>query len=132
MTLKGTRILKVKRGSAAAKAGLAPGDSILTVNGHAIDDELAFRFYLSEKRLKLRILQSNGCERQVVLKLPEGADPGLQLEEFRTQTCNNACLFCFVDQLPPGVRMGLRVKDDDYRLSFLHGNYVTLTNVSEK
>ena len=132
MTLKGTRILKVKRGSAAAKAGLTPGDSILTVNGHAIDDELALRFYLSDERLKLCVLQSNGSERRVVLELPEGADPGLQMEEFRTQTCNNACLFCFVDQLPPGVRPGLRVKDDDYRLSFLHGNYVTLTNVSEK
>ena len=132
MISKGTRILKVIRGSAAAKAGLKPGDSILTVNGQAIDDELALRFYLSEERLKLCILQSNGRERQVVLKLPEGADPGLQLEEFRTQTCKNACQFCFVDQLPPGVRPGLRVKDDDYRLSFLHGNYVTLTNVSEK
>ena len=132
MTLKGTRILKVKKGSAAAKAGLAPGDSILTVNGHAIDDELAFRFYLSEERLKLDILKSGGFKKQVILKLPEGADAGLQIEEFRTQTCNNACLFCFVDQLPPGVRPGLRVKDDDYRLSFLHGNYVTLTNVSEK
>jgi putative radical SAM enzyme (TIGR03279 family) len=82
--------------------------------------------------LKLRVLKSNGVEMQVVLKLPENADPGLQTEEFRTKTCNNACLFCFVDQLPPGVRPGLRVKDDDYRLSFLHGNYVTLTNASEK
>ena len=83
MTQKGTRILKVKKGSAAAKAGLTPGDRILTVNGHEIDDELALRFYLSEERLKLCVLQSNGCKRQVVLKLPEGrrsgpADRGIQ------------------------------------------------------
>jgi putative radical SAM enzyme (TIGR03279 family) len=132
MPQNGTRLIKVRKGSAAAKAGLEPGDRILAVNGHATDDELALRFYLSEECLKLRILKSNGVEKQIVLRLPEGADPGLQTAEFRTQTCNNACLFCFVDQLPPGVRPGLRVKDDDYRLSFLHGNYVTLTNVSER
>jgi putative radical SAM enzyme (TIGR03279 family) len=132
MTPNGTRLLKIRKGSAAAKAGLEPGDRILAVNGHATDDELALRFYLSERQLRLRVRKSNGIEKQTVLSLPEGADPGLQAEEFRTQTCNNACLFCFVDQLPPGVRPGLRVKDDDFRLSFLHGNYVTLTNLSEK
>ncbi|HTY63588.1 MAG TPA: DUF512 domain-containing protein [Acidobacteriota bacterium] len=132
MTPNGTRILKVRKGSEAAAAGLAPGDRILSVNGHSADDELALRFYLSEDRLKLCVLRPDGAQKQVVLKLPEGTDSGLQVEEFRTKTCNNACLFCFVDQLPPGVRPGLRVKDDDYRLSFLHGNYITLTNVSEK
>ena len=110
-----------------------PGDRILTVNGHEIDDELALRFYLSEEQTEApHPAVERHAKSQVVLKLPEGADPGIQVEEFRTRTCNNACLFCFVDQLPPGVRPGLRVKDDDYRLSFLHGNYITLTNVSEK
>lgn len=132
MTPNGTRILKVKRGSAAEKAGLAPGDRILTVNGCPTDDELALRFYLSEERLELRVLKSDGIKKRIVLRLGEGADPGLQTEEFKTRTCNNSCLFCFVDQLPSGVRPGLRIKDDDYRLSFLHGNYVTLTNVTDK
>jgi len=62
----------------------------------------------------------------------EGAALGIKVEEFRTRICNNSCLFCFVDQLPQGVRPGLQVKDDDYRLSFLHGNYITLTNLQEK
>ncbi len=62
----------------------------------------------------------------------EGESLGVTVEDFRTRTCNNACLFCFIDQLPPGVRPTLKVKDDDYRLSFLHGNYVTLTNLPER
>lgn len=132
MIPKGTKILDVAKGSAAGRAGLEPGDRILTVNGHPIDDELALRYYLAEERLRLGILKSDGLEKEVALRLPDGADAGLQTEEFRTKTCNNACLFCFVDQLPPGVRPALRIKDDDYRLSFLHGNYVTLTNVSGK
>jgi putative radical SAM enzyme (TIGR03279 family) len=132
MTPNGIRILKVKKGSAAARANLVPGDRILEVGGHATDDELALRFYLAEERLKFRILKSNGSEKQVTLDLCGRTEIGLEVEEFKTRTCNNACLFCFVDQLPQGVRPGLKVKDDDYRLSFLHGNYVTLTNVSEK
>ena len=67
-----------------------------------------------------------------MLKLPEGADPGLQMEEFSDQTCNNACLFCFVDQLPPGARPGLRVKDDDYASLLFAWQLHHLTNVSEK
>lgn len=125
----GTRILSVARGSAAARAGLQPGDTILDVGGHAVGDELALRFHLAADRAVLRVRTASGAEKRVVLRLPDGGDAGLEVEEFRTHTCNNACLFCFVDQLPPGVRPALRLKDDDYRLSFLHGNYVTLTNV---
>lgn len=132
MTPNGTKITNVRRGSVAEKAGLSPGDRILEANGHPTGDELALRFYLAENRLKLRVQKTDGVQKTVVLKLGEGTDPGLQTEEFKTRTCNNACLFCFVDQLPPGVRSGLRIKDDDYRLSFLHGNYITLTNTNEK
>jgi putative radical SAM enzyme (TIGR03279 family) len=109
-----------------------PGDVILKANDREIDDELALRFYLSEGQTDLCIRRSDGIEEHILIDLPEGGDPGIRVEEFRTRTCNNACLFCFVDQLPSGARPGLRVKDDDFRLSFLHGNYITLTNISER
>jgi putative radical SAM enzyme (TIGR03279 family) len=64
--------------------------------------------------------------------LSERGHLGLKVDDFRTRICNNACLFCFIDQLPPGVRPSLKIKDDDYRLSFLHGNYITLTNLPER
>jgi len=132
MAQKGIRILSIRGRSAAQRAGLKPGDIILKANGHEIDDELALRFYLSDTPVHLVIRRSDGLERKVRLRLSEGEESGIQLEEFRTKLCNNRCLFCFVDQLPQGVRPSLKVKDDDYRLSFLHGNYITLTNVSEK
>ena len=132
MATKGLRILKVKAASPAAKLGLKPGDRILTANGREVADELAFKFYLSEERIDLGIRCENGSEKHVQLHLPENADIGIRVEEFQTRKCANACLFCFVDQLPPGVRPGLCVKDDDYRLSFLHGNYITLTNLAER
>ena len=74
----------------------------------------------------------NGTEKLLTADLSERTALGVCVEDFRTRTCNNACLFCFIDQLPPNVRPSLRVKDDDYRLSFLHGNYITLTNLHEK
>ncbi len=132
MAQRGIRIHKVEKGSAAWKIGLMPGDIILAVNGHAIDDELALKFFLSEGRAVLGVRRSSGSEEYIDVDWSDGTDPGLKAEEFRTLTCNNACLFCFVDQLPAGVRQSLRVKDDDYRLSFLHGNYITLTNLSGK
>ncbi|MBN1567295.1 MAG: DUF512 domain-containing protein [Acidobacteria bacterium] len=132
MANKGLRILKVRKGSPAERACLMPEDSLLKANGRGIEDELGLRFYLSEGHADLYIRRSNGIEESIRVHFAEGEDPGLVVEEFRTRTCNNACLFCFVDQLPSGVRPGLRVKDDDFRLSFLHGNYITLTNVSEK
>jgi len=132
MANKGIRILNIREGSAAKRAGLKPGDTILAANGHAIDDELALRFYLSDTPVHLHIRRAEGLEKHIRLNLSEYEEPGIQIEEFRTKLCNNTCLFCFVDQLPQGVRPGLKVKDDDYRLSFVHGNYITLTNVSEK
>jgi putative radical SAM enzyme (TIGR03279 family) len=132
MARSGTKISEVVHGSPAQRAGLKSGDEILTINGHAIPDELALKFYLAEERAEITVRLSDGGERVFDLDMCEGETPGIVVEDFRTRTCNNACLFCFIDQLPPGVRPTLRVKDDDYRLSFLHGNYVTLTNLPEK
>ena len=132
MTTKGLKILRIRARSAAAKLGLRAGDRILTVNGREVTDELSLRFYLSEGRIDLCVRRPNGSEETFQLNLPDHADLGVCVDEFRTKTCNNACLFCFVDQLPPEARPSLRVKDDDYRLSFLHGNYITLTNLRDR
>jgi putative radical SAM enzyme (TIGR03279 family) len=132
MAIRGVKILEVERGSAADSIGLVPGDRILSVNDQVVDDQLGLQFYLAEESINLKIRQSNGLESSLYVDLSDRSGLGIKVEEFRTLTCNNACLFCFVDQLPPGVRRSLRVKDDDYRLSFLHGNYVTLTNLSDR
>jgi putative radical SAM enzyme (TIGR03279 family) len=132
MTKSGIKILDVRSRSSAKRAGLKPGDIILRANEHAVDDELALRFYLSDEQIELCIRHADGTEECLSLDLSRDDDPGIEVEEFRTQVCKNACLFCFVDQLPKGVRTGLKVKDDDFRLSFLHGNYITLTNVTDR
>lgn len=132
MPARGLKILEIEAGSAAEEIGLAPGDRILSINGHEVPDELALKFYLSEEYIDLLILKETGTEEHVEADLSEKMALGVRVEDFRTRTCNNACLFCFVDQLPRGARQGLKIKDDDYRLSFLHGNYITLTNLPVK
>jgi putative radical SAM enzyme (TIGR03279 family) len=131
MIKTGIKILKVRKRSAADRIGLLPGDTLLSINGNAVEDELGLRFHLSGGHTEFRVSRSGRIE-NFAGAIPEATDAGITAEEFRTKTCNNACLFCFVDQLPAGVRPSLRVKDDDYRLSFLHGNYITLTNLSDR
>ena len=132
MPRKGLKILEVEAGSVAEEIGLRSGDEILTANGHDIPDELALQFYLSEEFVGLLVRTPDGKEKHLEADLAERTSLGVKVEDFRTRTCNNACLFCFIDQLPSGARPCLKVKDDDYRLSFLHGNYITLTNLPEK
>jgi putative radical SAM enzyme (TIGR03279 family) len=128
----GVRIRIVEEGSAARAAGLAPGDQIVAVNGHSIPDELALKFHLAEERVELEVVKADGREARLGLDLSDGTGLGVEVEDFRTRTCNNDCLFCFINQLPSGTRPSLQIKDDDYRLSFLHGNYITLTNLPER
>ncbi len=131
MPERGTKIRAVAPGSPAHFAGLASGDEILEINGHPVPDELAVAFHLAEERVKLRVRKADGSLSGMDLDLTDGMGLGAEFEGFHTRTCNNSCVFCFIHQLPPGVRKSLKVKDDDYRLSFLHGNYITLTNLSE-
>jgi putative radical SAM enzyme (TIGR03279 family) len=132
MKKKGLKIVEIEPGSPAGEIGLKAGDEILAVNGFEVPDELALQFRLSEEDINLLVRQRNGAEKHFKPDLSERTSLGVRVEEFRTRTCNNSCLFCFVDQLPAAVRPSLRIKDDDYRLSFLHGNYITLTNLSER
>ena len=135
----GIKIIEVIPGSVADEMGFKPGDRILTVNGREITDELALRFYLhAEEKIVLGWQRVGGAIRRRRVNIDEAVDSGgfgglgVVVEEFSTRRCTNSCIFCFVDQLPPEARPALRVKDDDYRLSFLYGNYVTLTNVTGK
>ena len=132
MPHRGIKILVVEKGSAAEKTGLLPGDRILEADGHEITDELALTFYLAGETADLLVRRTDGNLEHLTVDLPDHGIPGIRVEEFKTRNCNNECLFCFVDQLPAGVRSTLKVKDDDYRLSFLHGNYITLTNLGNK
>jgi putative radical SAM enzyme (TIGR03279 family) len=132
MAVQGIKVNEVDKGSPAEKAGIVPGDEILSVNQHRIADELALKFYLAEELVQIQVRKADGDEELLELDLSDGTGLGIRVEDFKTRTCNNACLFCFIDQLPTGTRSTLQVKDDDYRLSFLHGNYITLTNLPEK
>ncbi len=131
MARGGIRILEVEDDSVGRKQGLVPGDEVLSINGHPIPDELALRFHLSDEIVEMEVRKAGGKVECLEIDLADGRPLGIKVEEFRTRTCNNDCVFCFIKQLPPTVRPTLKVKDDDYRLSFLHGNYITLTNLPE-
>ncbi len=132
MAEKGLRILEVEDGALGREIGLAPGDVIVSIDGYPVPDEIALKFHLAEELVELRLLKAGGTEERIEVDLSGGRPLGIRVEDFRTRTCNNECLFCFIDQLPPEARPALRLKDDDYRLSFLYGNYVTLTNLPER
>ena len=126
-------ISQVEPHSVADRKGIRAGDLLLSINGNEIEDVLDYRFYIVNDRLTLRLLRE-GKERTVTLRKREEDDPGLLFETYlmdRQQSCRNQCVFCFVDQLPKGLRETLYFKDDDSRMSFLFGNYITLTNLTE-
>ena len=119
--------------TAAATAGLTAGDRILAINGRALRDAIDFQFYGAEDRLDLDV-EREGARRAVRLTRRPGRALGVELEAPRPgdiATCANKCVFCFIHQLPRGMRRSLYVKDDDFRLSFLHGNYITLSDLDE-
>ena len=128
-------IKSVDRGSPAEKAGISAGDRLLTINGHKIHDVLDYKYYSYDARLSVDLLSGSGHKKRAVIRKPEGEDAGIEFESYLIDTaraCANKCVFCFVDQLPRGMRSTLYFKDDDHRLSFLQGNYITLTNLSER
>lgn len=133
--LSQTRIASVDRGSPAKRAGVKPGETLTAVNGHAVADVLDYKYYTYESRLNLTLSDGRGKTRTVNVTKEDGEDLGLNFETYLmdcARSCANRCVFCFVDQLPPGMRETLYFKDDDARLSFLMGNYITLTNLSER
>ncbi|MBQ3639390.1 MAG: DUF512 domain-containing protein [Clostridia bacterium] len=128
------RIVSVAPGSIAEAEGILAGDRLVSVNGNAIRDVLDYRFYLTDTAVTLSLLRLE-TPYEVRFRKGEYDDIGLEFETplmDRKRSCANKCVFCFVDQLPKGMRETLYFKDDDDRLSFLHGNYVTLTNLRDR
>ena len=126
-------IAEVRSGSIAAELGLQPGDVLLSINGHVLRDVIDYRFYGAEEELELVV--ERGGERSVY-QVERGYDqePGIEFAEPTfdgLRRCNNRCEFCFLNGMPPGMRRSLYIKDDDYRYSFLFGNFITLTNLTE-
>lgn len=128
------KITSVARRSRASRAGICTGDILVAINENEITDVLDYRFYLAEERITLSLLRGEEPYTATIEK-EEYDDIGLSFETplmDKKQSCRNKCVFCFIDQLPAGLRESLYFKDDDARLSFLHGNYITLTNLSDK
>ncbi|MDD6188163.1 MAG: DUF512 domain-containing protein [Clostridiales bacterium] len=128
-------ISSVDPGSLAEAAGVRAGETVLKVNRREINDVLDFKYHSESKKVVLLLRSENGKTRKVKIKNPDFQPLGLNFEEYlmdKARRCANNCVFCFIDQLPKGLRETLYFKDDDSRLSFLQGNYVTLTNLSER
>lgn len=128
-------ITGVEPDSIAEECGLEPGDRIGSINGHEIEDFFDYQYYIEEEYLEVEVLTKDGEECTLIIEKEEEEDLGLTFESFlmdEYNSCCNKCIFCFIDQMPPGMRETLYFKDDDSRLSFLQGNYITLTNMKEK
>ncbi len=131
---QGHLIEAVVNGSPASRAGIKPGWKLLRIDNQNIADVLDYRIMTADERLLMLFETEQGYLRRVKLTLPGGASPGLVFTSpalAPLQRCTNRCLFCFVDQNPAGMRESLYVKDEDYRLSFLHGNFITLNRLTE-
>ncbi|WP_302116150.1 DUF512 domain-containing protein [Ruminococcus bromii] len=128
------KIFDVTTGSHADKAGIKKGETLLSINSNEIVDVLDYRFYQVNRKLTLEVEDENKNVRTVEMTKGEYEEIGLEFETYlmdKQHSCRNKCIFCFIDQLPKGMRESLYFKDDDSRLSFLFGNYITLTNITE-
>ncbi len=128
------KINSVEKGSAAYKKGIRENDTLVAINGNEIVDVLDYRFYQGESKLTVTFVNKKGKEKTVKIKKKEYDELGLLFDSYlmdAQHSCKNKCIFCFIDQLPSGMRDTLYFKDDDSRLSFLFGNYITLTNLTE-
>ena len=128
-------ITKVLPDSIAAEIGFEPGDAIVSINGSRPRDLIDYQFLCADEVLELEVLDTAGKSHSVEIEKDYDDDLGLEFETALFDgliQCNNRCPFCFIDQQPPGKRQSLYLKDDDYRLSFLYGSYLTLTNLTQR
>ena len=133
--LKNKLISGVKAHSVAANAGVKPGETLVGVNGQDFSDIIDLSFLFADEELELLLLDENGQERIVQIEKEIDEEVGLEFNTAvfdKVKECYNNCIFCFVNQMPDNMRDSLYVKDDDYRLSFLYGNFITLTNITEE
>lgn len=135
MKEKGHVISKVRDGSIAMELELEPGDRLIAINDKEIEDVFDYQYMAEDEYIVLTVIKKNNEEWELEIEKEYGEELGIEFEnglmdEYRS--CRNKCMFCFIDQMPEGMRETLYFKDDDSRLSFLQGNYVTLTNMSDK
>ncbi len=131
---KGHLIKKILPGSIAEEFELAPGDRLISINGHEIEDIFDYQFYAEDTYIEILIEKPDGEQWILEVDKEEDEDLGIEfdnglMDEYRS--CHNKCIFCFIDQMPKGMRDTLYFKDDDSRLSFLQGNYITMTNMKQ-
>ncbi|RCJ24823.1 Fe-S oxidoreductase [Nostoc minutum NIES-26] len=134
-TIRPAKITKVLPDSIAAEIGFEAGDAIVAINGMRPRDLIDYQFLCADEVLELEVLDAAGKSHQIEIEKDYDEDLGLEFETALFDgliQCNNRCPFCFIDQQPPGKRSSLYLKDDDYRLSFLYGSYLTLTNLPER
>ncbi|MEW6417336.1 MAG: DUF512 domain-containing protein [Nitrospirota bacterium] len=127
----GIKIDNVHLGGLAEKSGLLPGDILLSINSYKLHDPIDFIFYSTDDNLVMEV-KRGGKNFNIHIVRKDNKEFGLDFIPFKIMTCKNNCIFCFVKQLPKGLRKTLYIKDEDYRMSFLYGNYVTLTNLSKE
>ena len=128
------RIAKVSRRSLAKDLGFEKGDEILAFDGYPCESELDYQYYMGKTKFFVTVKNfRNGETQEIAVEKEENEDLGLTFEKNENiRTCHNRCVFCFVDQMPKGMRKSLYIKDDDYEMSFTCGNFVTLTNVTDE
>ena len=130
-----SRIAEVLPGGIGEELGFEKGDILLSINGTKVEDILDYRFLLADEYVEVEILKPNKEVWEFEIEKEYGEDLGVEFEEAildKAKSCTNKCIFCFIDQLPKGMRKTLYFKDDDSRLSFLQGNFVTLTNMKDE
>ena len=122
-------IKDIENGSIASEKGIQPGDKLISLNGCGVSDVIDYRFLATDNSVDV-VVKRSGEEIAFEIDKEADEDLGLSFVPKQYKSCCNKCVFCFVDQLPAGMRLSLYFRDGDYRLSFLHGNFVTLTNTS--
>ena len=125
------KIKQFEKNSLAREAGFEIADDVVTINGYLVKDIIDYQYHVSEEFLEIEVDRDG---QPLIFEIEKDYDEslGIIFENFKYKHCGNKCIFCFVDQNPPQLRKSLYFKDEDYRLSFLYGNYVTLTNISKK
>jgi putative radical SAM enzyme (TIGR03279 family) len=127
----GIKIDHIYPGSPAEKSGLFPEDMLLSINAHKLRDPVDFMFYSADDNIDIELKRGEN-NMHIHMARKDSKEFGVDFKPFRVRTCKNNCIFCFVKQLPRGLRKTLYVKDEDYRMSFLYGNYITLSNLSKE
>ncbi len=126
------KIKSVRKGSIASRLSISPGDELVEISGHPVNDIIDYRFYSSDHHLRLKLRYASGRTKTLEVRKEPDGDLGVEFYPTKYKSCNNNCIFCFVHQLPKGLRKALYFKDEDFRLSFLHGNFISLTNTSDE